>query len=80
MVMRKTSVYLDDELADRLARLAQQAGQSQAEILRAAIAAYDPVPAGDREFALAFGFQRIDDDPRPISEIPDAELLEGLGE
>jgi predicted DNA-binding protein len=78
--MRKTSVYLDDGLADRLSRLAQQSGRSQAEILRAAIAAYDPVPAGDRDFALAAGFPRIDDDPCPISEIPDAELLEGFGE
>jgi hypothetical protein len=38
------------------------------------------VPAGDRDFALAAGFPRIDDDPRPISELPDAELLEGFGE
>jgi predicted DNA-binding protein len=78
-LVRKTSVYLDDELADRLAQLARQAGQSQAAILRAAIAAYDPLPAGDRSFAIAAGFPRIDDDPRPISEIPDAELLEGFG-
>jgi hypothetical protein len=31
------------------------------------------------EFALAAGFQRIDDDPRPISEIPEDELLGGSG-
>ncbi len=77
--MRKTSVYLDDELAERLARLARQAGRSQADILRAAIAAYEPAPTGDRDFALAAGFRRIDADPRPISEIPEAELLEGFG-
>ena len=40
MTMRKTSVYLDDEQARRLARLAGQEGRSQAEILRAAVAAY----------------------------------------
>lgn len=31
--MRRTSFYLDDELAERLARLARQEGKSQAEIL-----------------------------------------------
>jgi predicted transcriptional regulator len=77
--VRKTSVYLDDALAERLARLARQAGRSQADILRAAIAAYEPAPNGDRDFAVAAGFRRIDADPRPISEIPEAELLEGFG-
>jgi predicted DNA-binding protein len=78
--MRKTSVYLEDAQADRLARLAQQEGRSQAEILREAIASYQPAPSRDRRFALAAGFRRIDDDPRPISEIPDEELLRGFGE
>ena len=78
--MRKTSVYLDDQLSERLVRLARQAGRSQADILRAAIAAYEPAPSRDRNFALAAGFPRIDDDARPISEIPDDELLEGFGE
>lgn len=77
--MRKTSVYLDDGLARRLARLAREEGRSQAEILRAAIAAYDPPPSRDRDFALAAGFARTDDDPRPISQIPEPELLEGFG-
>jgi predicted DNA-binding protein len=77
--MRKTSVYLDEQQAERLARLARQEGRSQAEILRAAIAAYQPAPSRDRDFALATGFARIDRDPRPISQIPDHELLEGFG-
>jgi predicted DNA-binding protein len=77
--MRKTSVYLDDEQAERLARLARQEGRPQAEILRAAIDAYEPVPSHDRDFALAVGFPRIDRDPRPISQIPEEELLEGFG-
>jgi predicted transcriptional regulator len=77
--MRKTSVYLDDELARRLARLAEQEGRSQAEIVRDAIARYEPEPAHNREFALAAGFDRIDGDRRPISEIPEEELLEGFG-
>ena len=45
----------------------------------AAIAAYEPVPARDRRFALAAGFRRIDDDPRAISQIPESELLDGFG-
>jgi predicted transcriptional regulator len=77
--MRKTSVYLDEEQAVRLARLARQEGRSQAEILREAVAAYQPAPSRDRDFALAAGFPRIDSDPRPISQIPEDELLEGFG-
>lgn len=77
--MRKTSVYLDDERADRLARLAQQEGRSQAEVLREAIDAYEPQSSNDRNFALAAGFPRIDADSRLISQIPERELLEGFG-
>ncbi len=79
MTMRKTSVYLDDKQAARLSRLARQEGRSQAEILREAITAYQPAPSRDRDFALAAGFPRIDNDPRPISQIPEHELLEGFG-
>lgn len=78
-MMRKTSVYLADEQAQRLARLARQEGRSQAEILRAAIDAYQPTAANDRRFALADGFARADRDPRPISEIPEPELFRGFG-
>lgn len=35
--------------------------------------------SGDRNFVLAAGFPRIDRDPRPISGIPEEELLEGFG-
>jgi Ribbon-helix-helix protein, copG family len=77
--MRKTSVYLDDRQAERLARLAREEGRSQAEILRDAVDSYRPKPSRDRNFALAAGFPRIDDDPRPLSEIPEHDLLEGFG-
>lgn len=77
--MRKTSVYLDDQQAERLATLAREAGRPQAEILREAIAAYRLPSSEDRSFALAAGFRRIDEDPRPISEIPEHELFEGFG-
>ncbi len=74
--MRKTSVYLDDE-PERLALLARQEGRSQAEILRQAVDAYQPPPPRHRSLALAAGFHRIDDDPRPISQIP--EHHDGFG-
>lgn len=77
--MRKTSVYLDDAQAARLSRLAKQEGRSQAEILRAAIDAYQPQTTRDRNFALGTGFPRVDDDRRPISQIPADELLDGFG-
>jgi predicted DNA-binding protein len=78
--MRKTSVYLDDEQAERLARLSRAEGRSQAEIVRDAISCYRPRPERDRNFALAGNFERIDADPRPISAIPDDELMRGFGE
>jgi len=77
--MRKTSVYLADDQARRLAQLARQEGRSQAEILREAIASYQPAPSRDRDFALANGFVRIDGDARPISQIPEPDLLAGFG-
>ncbi len=77
--MRKTSVYLNERESKRLAELAESEGRSQAEILREAIVAYVPAGRSDRDFALAAGFERIDDDARPISEIPEAELVDGFG-
>lgn len=77
--MRKTSVYLTERESRRLAELARSEGLSQAEIIREAITAYVPPSRGDGEFALAAGFPRIDSDPRPISEIPEDELLDGFG-
>jgi predicted DNA-binding protein len=77
--MRKTSVYLTERESKRLADLARSEGCSQAEIIREAIAAYIPTSRGNRDFALAAGFARIDDDPRPIAEIPEDELLAGFG-
>jgi predicted transcriptional regulator len=77
--MRKTSVYLDDEQAARLARLARQEGRSQAEILREAVATYEPPATRDRDFEVAAGFARIDGDSRAISQIPNDELLRGFG-
>lgn len=74
--MRKTSVYLDDEQAERLARLAREEGRSQAEILREAVASYQPRPSQDRNFALA-GSGR--GDGSSIADVPEEELLRGFG-
>ncbi len=78
--MRKTSVYLSERESRRLAELAESEGRPQAEIIREAIAAYVPVAKRDGDFAIAAGFQRIDDDRRPISEISEDDLLEGFGQ
>jgi predicted transcriptional regulator len=75
--MRKTSVYLDEDQARRLARLARQEGRSQAEILREAVANYEPKPSEDRSFALA-GSGR--GDGSSVAEHSQEELLEGFGE
>jgi Ribbon-helix-helix protein, copG family len=78
--VRKTSVYLTERESARLAELARSEGCSQAEIIREAITAYVPAGRGQGEFALAVGFDRLDADARPISEIPEDELLDGFGQ
>jgi hypothetical protein len=75
--MRKTSVYLDDALAERLARLARKEGRPQAEILREAIAAYQPAGSDDRVFALD---GCVTGDGSSIAELDDEALLQGFGE
>ncbi len=75
--MRKTSVYLDDYQAQRLARLARQEGRSQAEILREAVASYEPEPSQDRSFALAGSGHG---DGSSIAHVPEEDLLKGFGE
>lgn len=77
VVMRKTSVYLDELQAERLARLARQEGRPQAEILREAVATYQPKPSEDRNFALAGSGQG---DGTSIADVPEEDLLEGFGE
>ena len=51
MERKKTSVYLSEEDRERLARLAEQKGESQAWVLREALLAYD---AGqpDKNYAM----------------------------
>jgi Ribbon-helix-helix protein, copG family len=75
--MRKTSVYLEEEQAERLARLAREEGRPQAEILREAVASYQTRISQDRNFMLA-GSGR--GDGSSVADVPDEELLEGFGE
>jgi HTH-type transcriptional regulator/antitoxin HigA len=48
--------------------------------VRAVISCYRPRRNRDRNFALAGNFERIDPDSRPVSEIPEDELMRGFGE
>lgn len=75
--MRKTSVYLDEEQAERLARLSREQGRPQAEILREAVASYEPRASQDRNFVLAGSGHG---DGSSIADVPDEELLKGFGE
>jgi len=77
---KKTSIYLDKAQVNHLRTLAKRTGRGKSQLIREAIDVYEPAPPGDRSFALAAGFTRIDSDPRPTSAIPDDELLAGFGE
>lgn len=75
--MRKTSVYLDEGDARRLARLAEREGISQASLLRKAIRAYLPDGSRDRGFSL----DGVGEGPGDsIADFGDADLLAGFGE
>ncbi len=74
--MRKTSVYLSDELSDRLARIARETGRSQAEILRAAVAEYRPSSSTDRAFAID---GCVTGSGGSVADIDEDELLRGFG-
>ncbi len=75
--MRKTSVYLTETEVRRLRWLAEREGTSLAEVIRRAIASYEPRRAADRDFLLARSF---DGPGGSIADVPEDELLEGFGE
>jgi predicted transcriptional regulator len=75
--MKKTSVYLTDAEVERLADLAHQERRPQAEILRDAIAQYQPKGSPDRDFAVARSGRSSD--PGSIAEISEEELLKDFG-
>lgn len=74
--MRKTSVHLSEELAERLARIAREEGRSQADVLRAAIAQYRPPRSRDRELSL-YGCVR--GSGSSIADVAEDDLLRGFG-
>lgn len=84
--MKKTSVYLSEEDRERLARLAEREGKSQALILREALAMYDAA-LPDRNFEL-FNIEVDPDAPRlprfasaqEFQDWLDTEGMKGFGE
>ena len=81
--MRKTSVYLDELDAERLRKVAEEEGRSQAEVIRDAIYLYAarPKPVRDRNFAV-FRLAEADVFPGPrrsIADTPEQELMKGFG-
>ena len=74
--MRKTSVYLSDADAERLAQLSTIEGRPQAAIIRDALARYELPRLGDRNFTM---FDTGAGDGRSVADIPEEELLEGFG-
>ena len=75
--MRKTSVYLTDREVERLRRLARETGRSQAELVREAIATYDPHAPRPRRFASFAVAQGPGDS---VADHDEADLLEGFGD
>jgi hypothetical protein len=74
--MRRTTVYLDDHTHERLQRLAEASGRTQAAVIREAIAVYSST-RGSRRVPRSIGLGtsgRAD-----LSERAE-ELLEGFGE
>ena len=74
--VKKTSVYLDDADVERLRRIAAEEGRSQAEVVRAALSAYEQARAVPRVFALEGSWQG---DGSSVADVPEEELLAGFG-
>lgn len=75
-MVKKTSLYLDELDVERLRRLAELEGRSQAEVVRAAIAAYETTRTGWRTFALAGAWEG---DGSSVADVSEEELLRGFG-
>jgi hypothetical protein len=68
---------LGDADVERLRRLAEREGKSQAEVLRLALEVYEHELKPDRNFALTGAGVS---DGRSVLEIPEEELFAGFGE
>ena len=75
--MKKTSLYLEETDVQRLRRLSQAEGRSQAEIVRSAIAAYEAAATRARTLTLAGSWSG---DGTSVADLTDEELLGGFGE
>ena len=76
--MKKTSVYLDERQAERLKRLAEAEGRSQAEIVRDAIALYQD---RGQQPPRSFTMEGIAEGPGDsVFDLSEEELLSGFGE
>ncbi|MDP8968937.1 MAG: ribbon-helix-helix domain-containing protein [Actinomycetota bacterium] len=75
--MIKTSVYLTERERQRLTQLVRSTRRSQSELIREAIAAYDPAPLHDDDFTLA---AVVDGPEESVADLPERELLAGFGE
>lgn len=74
--VKKTSVYLSEADLERLAWLAEQEGKSQAEIIRLAIAEYQPCKPPRRFFHMD---GCVEGDGTSVADIPEEEYLKGFG-
>jgi hypothetical protein len=75
--MKKTSLYLRESEIERLKELSRRTGRTQADLVREAIAVYEPGPP-DRDFAIfTHGAEGPGDS---VADHDEEELLEGLGE
>jgi hypothetical protein len=72
--MRETILYLQDTDVERLRRLSDCEGRSQAEILSSALAAYE-ASRSSRVFALAGAWEG---DGTSIADITEEDLLRGF--
>jgi|GEM_PF-5652181 len=86
MDMKKTSVYLTDEDRERLARLAERKGQSQAWVIREALLAYD-ASLPDKNYAILDMWKDTPseaiphfDDAQDFSDWVEATIRQGLDE
>ncbi len=70
--MHKTTLYLDDEIRERIARVAKETGRSQADVIRDALHAFFTRRKKPRSIGLGKGGRDLSDRVE--------ELLEGFGE
>jgi predicted transcriptional regulator len=74
--MHRTTIYLDEHTHERLQRLAEASGRTQAAVIREAIAVYSSARRGERlPRSVGMGASNQGD----LSERAE-ELLEGFGE